>query len=27
MMMLDTTSNEIADIMIEWVGKNVKKRR
>ena len=26
MMMLDSRSNDIADIMIEWVGKNVKKR-
>jgi hypothetical protein len=24
MMMLDKKSNEIADIMIDWVGKNVK---
>jgi hypothetical protein len=27
MMMLDSKSNEIADIMIEWVGKHVKKRQ
>jgi hypothetical protein len=27
MMMLDKKSNEIADIMIEWAGKNVKTAR
>ena len=27
MMMLDTNSNQIADLMIDWVGKNVPRRR